>query len=112
MLHSASSTRLNADVQGVRAMKRAIIWSIAGGVVLAAAADLVHPSDTSFCRTCSSVTGLLPSMNTGPLSRSRAAVNKAAAAASTAPPAIDHMIARFMALTPCTSALSLVEEAE
>src|SRR5262249_43043594 len=52
----------------------------------------------SFCLTCSSVTGLLPSINTGPLSRSGAAITKAAAAASNTPPAIDHMSARFIAL--------------
>ena len=40
---------------------------------------LVHPSDTSFSLTCSSVTGLLPSMNTGPPLRSGAAITKAAA---------------------------------
>jgi hypothetical protein len=53
-----------------------------------------------FCQTCSSVTGLLPSMNTAPLSRSGAKITKAAAAASNIPPAIDHMTARFMALSP------------
>jgi len=35
------STRLDANVQGGRAMKRAIAWSIAGGILLAAAAALV-----------------------------------------------------------------------
>jgi hypothetical protein len=35
------STGLDANVQGGRAMKRAIIWSIAGGILLAAAAALV-----------------------------------------------------------------------
>src|ERR1700738_3986713 len=61
----------------------------------------VHPSDTSFCLICSSLTGLLPSMNTGPPLRSGAATTKAAAAAaSNIAPAIGHMIARFMAPTP------------
>src|SRR5260370_38379031 len=45
-------------------------------------------------------------MNTGPLSRSGAAITKAAAAASNIPPATDHMIARFMALPPWTLGLS------
>jgi CheY-like chemotaxis protein len=46
----------------------------------------------------------LLSINTRPLSRSGAAITKAAAAASNIPPAMDHMIARFMALLPCTLA--------
>src|SRR5215468_6905262 len=35
------STGLDANAQGGRAMKRAIIWSIAGGILLAAAAAFV-----------------------------------------------------------------------
>jgi hypothetical protein len=41
VLHYASSTRVNANAQGEGAMKRAVVWSIAGGVLLAAAAALV-----------------------------------------------------------------------
>jgi len=41
MLHCTSSTGLNTNVQGERAMKRAVMWSIVGGALLAAAAALV-----------------------------------------------------------------------
>jgi hypothetical protein len=41
MLHYGSFDGLDANVQGERAMKRAIAWSIAGGILLAAAAAFV-----------------------------------------------------------------------
>jgi len=41
MLHCGSFDALDANVQGARAMKRAIVWSIAGGILLAAAAFVI-----------------------------------------------------------------------